>query len=169
MTIVATQCLWISFLLVQVIIKKESIVTPLALLSAFGVLVLSQDFQFDVLYFIICCTVGFLIELFLIRIGHQQFTHSILPMPIWLPVVWGIGGLSIIRLAEWLVPQGLWLFILAGGVYGLVIEIMIGKIGRTQHWENDKFFGVPFWLPLVWVPGFLIFWWTAQLLQSVVS
>jgi hypothetical protein len=45
---------------------------------------------------------------------------------------------------------------LVGLAMGLVIEVGMGLVLRTQHWTNASFFGVPFWLPLIWGYGFVI-------------
>lgn len=39
---------------------------------------------------------------------------------------------------------------------GLIIEVGLGMIARTQHWEYASLFGVPYWLPLIWGYGFVI-------------
>lgn len=39
---------------------------------------------------------------------------------------------------------------------GLIIEVGLGLIARTQHWEYASLFGVPYWLPLIWGYGFVI-------------
>lgn len=39
---------------------------------------------------------------------------------------------------------------------GLFIEVGLGQVNRLQHWENASFFGVPYWLPLVWGFGFVL-------------
>ncbi len=45
---------------------------------------------------------------------------------------------------------------LAGLLGGVFIEVGLGQINRLQHWENASFFGVPYWLPLVWGFGFVL-------------
>ncbi len=47
------------------------------------------------------------------------------------------------------------LFII-GLLLGLVIEVALGLILRTQHWEKASFFGVPYWLPIIWGYGFVM-------------
>lgn len=47
------------------------------------------------------------------------------------------------------------IFIL-GLLIGIFIEVILGLVVRTQHWENASFFGVPYWLPLVWGYGFVV-------------
>lgn len=42
-----------------------------------------------------------------------------------------------------------------GLVTGLVIEVGLGLIARSQHWEFASLFGVPYWLPLIWGYGFV--------------
>jgi len=39
---------------------------------------------------------------------------------------------------------------------GLIIEVGLGMVARTQHWEYASLFGVPFWLPLIWGYGFVV-------------
>jgi len=43
-----------------------------------------------------------------------------------------------------------------GLVVGLFIEVGLGFIARSQHWENASFFGVPYWLPIIWGIGFVL-------------
>jgi hypothetical protein len=43
-----------------------------------------------------------------------------------------------------------------GLVSGLIIEVGLGQIARTQHWENASLLGVPYWLPLLWGYGFVV-------------
>ena len=38
----------------------------------------------------------------------------------------------------------------------LVIELGLGLIARSQHWEHASLFGIPFWLPLIWGYGFVV-------------
>lgn len=44
----------------------------------------------------------------------------------------------------------------AGLVLGLVVEIGLRRLGSQQIWHKASFFGVPYWLPLVWGIGFVI-------------
>ena len=43
-----------------------------------------------------------------------------------------------------------------GLAMGLFIEVGLGLITRTQHWEYASLLGVPAWLPLIWGYGFVI-------------
>ena len=45
---------------------------------------------------------------------------------------------------------------LLGMAIGAFIEIGLGQIARSQHWEHASLLGVPFWLPLVWGYGFVV-------------
>lgn len=38
---------------------------------------------------------------------------------------------------------------------GLIIEVGLGLVSRSQHWENASLFGVPYWLPVIWGYGFV--------------
>lgn len=42
-----------------------------------------------------------------------------------------------------------------GLAMGLVIEVGLGLVSRSQHWENASMFGVPYWLPIIWGYGFV--------------
>lgn len=44
---------------------------------------------------------------------------------------------------------------LIGVVMGLTIEVGLGLINRSQHWDNASLFGVPYWLPVIWGYGFV--------------
>lgn len=48
------------------------------------------------------------------------------------------------------------LLFLVGFATGLIIEVGLGLVTRTQHWENASFFGVPYWLPVIWGYGFVV-------------
>ena len=39
---------------------------------------------------------------------------------------------------------------------GIIVEVGLGLVVRTQHWEYASFFGVPFWLPIIWGYGFVV-------------
>ena len=43
-----------------------------------------------------------------------------------------------------------------GLLFGLIIEVGLGLVLRTQHWDKASLFGVPYWLPLIWGYGFVI-------------
>lgn len=43
-----------------------------------------------------------------------------------------------------------------GFAMGLVIEVGLGLVSRSQHWENASLFGVPYWLPVIWGYGFVV-------------
>jgi hypothetical protein len=45
---------------------------------------------------------------------------------------------------------------ITGLIFGLFIELFLGLIIRTQFWENASFFGIPYWLPIVWGYGFIV-------------
>lgn len=53
------------------------------------------------------------------------------------------------------VPGEAHLFAL-GLVLALVIELGLGLVARTQHWDHASLFGIPFWLPLMWGYGFVV-------------
>lgn len=50
---------------------------------------------------------------------------------------------------------GLVLFFV-GLMVGLIIEVLLGLVLRTQHWKNASLFGVPYWLPIAWGYGFVV-------------
>ena len=43
-----------------------------------------------------------------------------------------------------------------GVATGAWIEIGFRFLGYQQHWTDASFFGVPYWLPIVWGIGFVI-------------
>ena len=49
----------------------------------------------------------------------------------------------------------IWLYGVGFGM-GLIIEVGLGQIARTQTFTHASLFGVPFWLPLIWGYGFVI-------------
>ncbi len=59
------------------------------------------------------------------------------------------------------------LLLMIGLLLGIIIEVGLGLVLRTQHWENASFLGVPYWLPLIWGYGFvtihrlgeIVLWW----------
>ncbi len=53
-------------------------------------------------------------------------------------------------------PLGEGLLFLVGLILGLIVEVGLGLILRTQHWSKASFFGVPYWLPLIWGYGFIL-------------
>ncbi len=48
-----------------------------------------------------------------------------------------------------------WLFIV-GFSFGVIIEIGLRYFGYQQAWKDASFFGVPYWLPIIWGFGFVI-------------
>jgi hypothetical protein len=51
--------------------------------------------------------------------------------------------------------KGEWLLLFLGIGTGLVIEVGLGMVARTQHFDYASLFGVPFWLPIIWGYGFV--------------
>lgn len=49
-----------------------------------------------------------------------------------------------------------WLLFLVGLLFGITIEIGMRYFGYQQAWTDASFFGVPYWLPLMWGFGFVI-------------
>lgn len=45
---------------------------------------------------------------------------------------------------------------ISGLIIGLIIEVGLGFVLRTQHFEHASFFGVPYWLPFMWGYGFIV-------------
>lgn len=60
---------------------------------------------------------------------------------------------SILLLAK-RVPGELTLFGV-GLSMGLIIEVGLGLVSRSQHWEDASLLGVPYWLPIIWGYGFV--------------
>lgn len=56
----------------------------------------------------------------------------------------------------WRREKGEGILFFLGLLTGLIIEVGLGLIARTQLWEYASFFGVPYWLPLIWGYGFVI-------------
>jgi hypothetical protein len=56
--------------------------------------------------------------------------------------------------------------LLFGLILGLFIEVGLGLIIRTQHWKYASFFGVPYWLPLMWGYGFVVIHRLGELILS---
>ena len=55
----------------------------------------------------------------------------------------------------WNRQRGEGVLFVTGLLIGLVIEVGLGFVARTQHWDYASFFGVPFWLPIMWGYGFV--------------
>lgn len=49
-----------------------------------------------------------------------------------------------------------WLLFVIGLFFGIVIEVGLRYFGYQQVWNNASFFGVPYWLPVIWGFGFVI-------------
>ncbi len=45
---------------------------------------------------------------------------------------------------------------LFGVLLSLIIELGLGLVARSQHWEHASLFGIPYWLPLMWGYGFVV-------------
>ena len=43
-----------------------------------------------------------------------------------------------------------------GLLFGIFIEVGLRMLGYQQKWKDASFFGVPYWLPLMWGFGFVI-------------
>ena len=173
-TTLFSQVIWIGFILFQTLVQKERIVSVASIVATVAMLALSTNLRFDITLFFICALIGFSIERILIRGGEQHFSQaSLFGMPVWLPLVWGMGGVAMIRLGDTIVPMfpifGLLVFTGIGFLYGIVVEVILGYIGRTQHWKNTSFFGVPPWLPLAWAAAFGSIWSIVTIIKSLVG
>lgn len=43
------------------------------------------------------------------------------------------------------------------GVFlALMIELGLGLVARSQHWEYASLLGIPYWLPLIWGYAFVV-------------
>jgi hypothetical protein len=49
-----------------------------------------------------------------------------------------------------------WLLFSAGTVLGIIFEIGGDALYKMQYWSSGSFFGIPYWLPLLWGFGFVI-------------
>lgn len=49
-----------------------------------------------------------------------------------------------------------WLLFLVGLGFGIIVEVGLRYFGYQQVWERASFFGVPYWLPIIWGFGFVI-------------
>jgi hypothetical protein len=49
-----------------------------------------------------------------------------------------------------------WILFLIGLIFGVVIEVGMRYFGYQQKWKDASFFGVPYWLPIIWGFGFVI-------------
>ena len=170
-TTLFSQVIWIGFILFQTLVQKERIVSVASIVATVAMLALSTNLRFDIALFFICALIGFSIERILIRGGEQHFSQaSLFGMPVWLPLVWGMGGVAMIRLGDTIVPMfGLLVFTGIGFLYGTVVEVILGYIGRTQHWKDTSFFGVPPWLPLAWAAGFGTIWTIVIFIRNLVG
>ncbi len=93
MSMILSQLLWLGFLLFQTIVKKERIVTVVMLATIFCLFILSSDLYFEALLFVTVSGIGLLTERYLVHQGTQQISQaSIISIPLWLPLVWGVGG-----------------------------------------------------------------------------
>jgi hypothetical protein len=46
--------------------------------------------------------------------------------------------------------KGEWKILLFGILLGIFLELAGDVVFKLQFWENASFFGIPFWLPLMW-------------------
>ncbi len=49
-----------------------------------------------------------------------------------------------------------WLLFVIGVITGIICEIGGDLLYKLQYWENASFFGIPYWLPLLWGFGFIL-------------
>jgi hypothetical protein len=171
MIVLTSQIVWIGFLLFQTVVQKEKIVAFVALVSSATVVLISESIIFDTALFSFGAFGGFLTEKVLVSSNEQKWQHAtFFGLPLWLPLVWGIGAVSLVRLGDMLVPNyGLLVFGFVGLIYGIFVEVVLGKIGRTQHWKDAHFFGVPLWLPFAWGVGFVAIWGCATAAKNLVG
>lgn len=47
--------------------------------------------------------------------------------------------------------------LLLGIIAGIIAEVGGDYFNKVQYWEQGSFFGVPFWLPLLWGYGVIYF------------
>lgn len=43
-----------------------------------------------------------------------------------------------------------------GILISLIIELGLGLVARSQHWDHASLFGIPYWLPLMWGYAFVV-------------
>jgi hypothetical protein len=171
MIVLTSQIVWIGFLLFQILVQKEKIVLFAALVSSVIVVSISESVTFDTVLFSIGALGGFLTEKVLVSSNEQKWSHAtFFGMPLWLPLAWGIGTVALVRLGDVLVLNyGVLTFGFVGLIYGIFVEVIMGKIARTQHWKNTQFFGVPPWLPFAWGVGFVAIWWCTSVTKNLVG
>lgn len=58
-----------------------------------------------------------------------------------------------------------WRLFLLGLMSGLIIELGLGYISRSQFWLNTKYLPIPVWLPLAWGFGFVLIYKIGNLLE----
>ena len=169
MDVILTQVLWFGFLVCEVMIKKERPLSILVLLALFVAILMGDNVLGDVVICLFVAIIGSGIELVLIFGKIQKWSStSLWIMPLWLPLLWGLGGLAIVRLGSSVIPMfGIVVFVIVGALYSLLMEVFLGKISRLQHWKNGWFFGVPPWLIVSWAFGFPIIWWVGETLRGV--
>jgi hypothetical protein len=49
-----------------------------------------------------------------------------------------------------------WLLLVVGIIVGALFEIGGDWVYKLQYWEMNSFFGLPYWLPLLWGLGFIV-------------
>lgn len=108
--------------------------------------------MFDVLFIIAPLVLFFVVQVTL----NKELPLFILAAVMSLFVVWH-GG------------TGAALLFGIGVITSLIVEVGLGFILRTQHWENASFFGIPCWLPLAWGYGFVVIHQIGDLVFVLVS
>lgn len=94
-------------------------------------------------------------------------THVILTVALWI-IFFVVQVLVLLELPLTILAVALCVVLLARRVAGevqlfifgvamaLIIELGLGLIARSQHWDHASLFGIPYWLPLIWGYGFVV-------------
>lgn len=83
--------------------QNNSVLFIVALIECFVVMNLWHE-KYDVIYFIVAAALGPIGEIICIHYGTWSYTKpSLFGIPIWLPLVWGLAGILITRIARTIV------------------------------------------------------------------
>ena len=71
------------------------------------------------------------------------------------PLTLAVFAMTAVALYLSINPLGEFVLFILGLAAGLIVEVGLGFVVRTQHWDNASFFGVPYWLAPMWGYGFI--------------
>lgn len=85
--------------------RNNTVVFTLLLIATVAVLLLSKNKRFETVIFLTGALFGPSMEAIAIRAGAWQYANpSFTGIPMWLPLLWGLTAVFLMKIARWMTP-----------------------------------------------------------------